>query len=156
EFHGTVTDDGKYLIVTVSKGTDDKYRILYKPLDGGGQFVELIDNFEHDYTFIDNDGPVFWFRTNKDAPRGRVIAIDTRKPEPKDWKEVIPQADETLDKVSFVGDRFFAVYLKDAHTRVRVFDLDGRHVRDVEFPGLGTATGFDGKRKDKETFYSFT
>jgi prolyl oligopeptidase len=157
EFHGHVTDDGTYLVVTVAKGTDDKYRILYKPLDDpGAALVELIDNFDQEYSFLDNDGPVFWFKTDKDAPRGRVIAIDTRAPQPGSWKEIIPQAEETLNSVNVVGDRFIATYLKDAHTQVKVYQLDGTFEREVELPGLGTASGFSGKRKDRETFYSFT
>jgi prolyl oligopeptidase len=157
EFHGNVTDDGEYLVVTVAKGTDDKYRILYKPLDQpDAAFVELIDNFDHEYSFLDNDGPVFWFKTDLDAPRGRVIAIDTRRPKPEDWKEIIPQSEETLDSVHVVGDRFIASYLKDAHTQVKVFGLDGTFVREVDLPGLGTSVGFAGKRSDKETFYSYT
>ncbi|MBV8608965.1 MAG: S9 family peptidase [Singulisphaera sp.] len=157
EFHGLATDDGKYLIITVTKGTDDKHRILYKALDvPDAAIVELIDNFDHEYAFLDHDGPVFWFKTDRDAPRGRVIAIDTRRPKPEDWKEVIPQAEETLGDVHVVGDRFLASYLTDAHTQVKVFELDGRFVRDVDLPGLGTATGFGGKRSDRETFYAFT
>jgi prolyl oligopeptidase len=157
QFHGEVTDDGAYLVITVTKGTDDKYRILYKDLNTpDSKVVELIDNFEHEYTFIDNDGPVFWFRTDHQAPRRRVIAIDTRRPEPKDWKEVIAQAEETLDDVDLIGGHFIATYLKDARTLVKEFDGGGQFVRDVPLPGLGTANGFRGKRADKETFYSFT
>jgi prolyl oligopeptidase len=155
QFHGAVTDDGRYLVITVSKGTDDKYRILYQELSAeGSKPVELIDNFDHEYTFIDNDGPIFWFKTDLDAPRGRVVAIDTRNPERR--VEVIPEAIETLVDADVVGDLFFARYLKDARTHVKVFGLNGKFVREVEFPGLGTATGFSGKRTDKETFYSFT
>jgi len=157
QFHGAVTDDGHYLVITVSKGTDDKYRILYQDLRRkGSKPVELIDNFDHEYTFIDNDGPVFWFKTDNGAPRGRVIAIDVNNPAPERWREVIPQAAEALKDVDVVGDHFFASYLKDAHTQVKVFDLAGKAVREVEFPGLGTASGFSGKRSDKETFYAFT
>jgi prolyl oligopeptidase len=156
EFHGLVTDDGKYLIVTVAKGTDDKYRILYQSLETPkAPIVELIDNFDQEYSFLDNDGPVFWFKTDRDAPRGRVIAIDTRNPKPESWKEIIPQAEETLISVSVVGGRFIASFLKDAHTQVKVFELDGTFVREVDLPGLGTASGFGGKRSDRETFYSF-
>ncbi|MHC5543229.1 prolyl oligopeptidase family serine peptidase, partial [Singulisphaera rosea] len=156
EFHGSVTDDGKYLIITVAKGTDDKYRILYKALGTpDAPIVELIDNFDHEYSFIENDGPVFWFKTDRDAPRGRVIAIDTRQPKAENWKEIIPQSGETLGGVAVVGDRFLASYLKDAHTQVKVFGLDGKPEREVELPGLGTASGFGGKRSDLETFYGF-
>jgi prolyl oligopeptidase len=152
-----VTDDARYLILTLEKGTDAKYRVLYRPLDQPDAApTHLVGDFEAEYDFIDNDGPIFWFKTNKDAPRGKVVAIDTRNPEPSHWTELIPEAADTLEQVTAVGDSFLAVYLKDAHTAVRVFDLRGRHIRDVEFPGLGTASGFAGKRADKETFYSFT
>jgi prolyl oligopeptidase len=156
-FSSEVSEDGTYLIITVRKSSAPKNRVLYKELgDDQAKVVELIDSFDDEYTFIGNDGPVFWFKTNRDAPRGRVIAIDTRKPDRENWKEVIPQAADALESVSLVGDQFVASYLKDAHTQVKVFDLEGKFVRHVEFPGIGTASGFGGKRKDKETFYSFT
>jgi prolyl oligopeptidase len=153
----TVTDDGKYLILTIEKGTDDRHRVLYRPLEEPlGKPVHLVGDFDADYTFIDNDGPVFWFRTNKSAPRGKVVAIDSRQPQPEHWLDVIPEAAWALERADVVGGRFLASYLKDAHSVVRVFDLSGRHIRDVEFPGLGTSSGFEGKRTDKETFYGFT
>ncbi|MDX2038053.1 MAG: prolyl oligopeptidase family serine peptidase [Isosphaeraceae bacterium] len=156
-FHGEVTDDGRYLVITVQKGTDDKFRILYLDLEAAdAKPVELIGGFENEYSFIDNDGPVFWFKTNESAPRGRVVAIDVRRPEKSAWREVIPQAAETLQGVSTVGGRFLANYLRDARSQVKVFGLDGRFEREVELPGLGTASGFGGKRGDAETFYAFT
>jgi prolyl oligopeptidase len=117
--------------------------------------VHLVGEFEADFSFIDNNGSVFWFRTDKNASRGRVVAIDTRRPEPADWVEVIPEQPDTLQGVDVVAGRFLARYLKDAHSLVRVFDLSGKYLHDVEFPGLGTAAGFEGKGSDKETFYSF-
>ncbi len=157
QFHGEVTEDGAYLIITVSKGTDHKYRILTRELNRpDAPIVELIDNFEAEYNFIEHDGPIFWFQTNKDAPRGRVVAIDTRDPAPGRWAEVIPEAPETLRGVSMVDDTFVASYLKDAHSQVKLFDPKGKFVREVSFPGIGTASGFGGKRKDRETFYSLT
>jgi prolyl oligopeptidase len=152
-----VTDDGAYLIFGVQKGTDRKHRILYRPFNQpDNQPVHLVGDFEAEFAFIDNDGPVFWFKTNKNAPRGKVIAIDTRRPAPEHWVNVIPQAADTLESVDVIADHFIVRYLKDAHTAVRVFDLKGHHERDVDLPGLGTAHGFEGKRKDKETFYDFT
>jgi prolyl oligopeptidase len=156
-FGGYVTEDGQYLIISVSQGTERKNRVYYQDLKAGdGQTVKLLDDFDAQYSFVGNDGPVFWFHTDLGAPRSRVIAIDTRQPERQSWKELIPQAEETLQGVSVVGDMFIAEYLKDAHSRVRVFDLTGKLVRDVELPGLGSAGGFGGKRKDKETFYNYT
>ena len=95
-------------------------------------------------------------RPTRTPPAGKVIAIDTRSPGTEQWKVLIPETTETLESVDVVGDQFLALYLKDAHNVVRTFDLAGNHVRDVELPGLGTVAGFHGKRKDKETFYSFT
>jgi prolyl oligopeptidase len=156
-FGGEVTEDGRYLIVSVWQGTDAKNRLFYKDLqDKNAKVVELISELEAAYTFIGNDGPLFWLRTDLNAPRGRIIAIDLRKADRKNWKELVPQANETLESVSLVGDHFIASYLKDARTQIKLFDLNGKFAREVELPGIGTAAGFGGKRKDKETFYAFT
>src|SRR5207253_1651314 len=88
--------------------------------------------------------------------RGRVIAIDTRKPDRKHWKEIIPQARENLTSVHITGNQFVATYLKDAHTQVKMFALDGALIREVEFSTLGTASGFGGRRTETETFYTFS
>ncbi len=155
-FSNTVSDDGKYLIIEIAKSTDDVNRVYYKRLDkADAPLVKLIDNFDAGYEFVDNLGPVFIFKTNHDAPRCRVIAIDTSKPDEQHWKELVPDVDETLRQVNLVGDRIFTLYLKDAHSQVKIFDTDGRFEHEVEFPGLGTVSGFGGKRSDKETFYSF-
>ncbi|UCC97856.1 MAG: S9 family peptidase [Phycisphaerales bacterium] len=151
-----VTDDGRYLILTIWIGTDDRYRIMYKDLDQPYAMpIDLIDNFESDYSFIDNDGPVFFFRTDSEAPNGRVVAIDTRKPERESWREIVPEALEPLRSADVVNNLFVCTYLKDVTTRVRLYTMDGRHLRDIELPDLGTAAGFHGKRRDTETFYSF-
>ncbi|MCI0523804.1 MAG: prolyl oligopeptidase family serine peptidase, partial [Acidobacteria bacterium] len=156
-FDGRVTEDGRYLIVSVWQGTDPKNLVFYKDLQTpDAKVIELINEFEAAYNFIGNDGPLFWFRTDKDAPRGRVIAIDTNKPGVANWKELVPQATETLEGVSLVGDHFIASYLKDARAQIKLFDLNGKFAREVDLPGIGTAAGFGGKRKDTETFYAFT
>jgi prolyl oligopeptidase len=156
-FGGAVTDDGRYLIISISEGTERRNRVFYRDLQSPDRpVVELLNDFDAAYNFIDNDGPVFWFHTDLDAPRGRVIAVDLREPGRAHWREVIPQAAETLGSVSAVGDRFFADYLKDAHSVVKVFRLDGGFDREVALPGIGSAGGFGGKRSERETFYSFT
>ena len=151
-----VTEDGRYLVITIWKGTDDRYRVVYKDLaEPYGLPTDLISNFEFEYTFVGNDGPVFYFKTNLDAPRRRVVAIDIRNPDQKNWREIIPQRDETLDSVGLVGNLFVANYLKDAQTQVNIHSMSGDFIREVEFPGIGSASGFGGKRGDTETFYSF-
>ncbi|MFZ0276451.1 MAG: prolyl oligopeptidase family serine peptidase [Candidatus Sulfotelmatobacter sp.] len=156
-FSGDVSDDGHYLIITVSEGTSPKSRIYYKDLtQPDSQVVKLLDDFDAQYRFIDNDGPVFWFQTDLDAPRGRVIAIDTRHPERINWKTVVPQSVDKLEFSNVVNNSFLLEYLKDARTEARVYDLSGTFLHNVDLPGIGTAAGFSGKRKDKETFYAFT
>jgi prolyl oligopeptidase len=156
-FGGSVSDDGKYLIISITQDTSSKNRLYYKDLtQPDAPVVKLVDEFNAKYTFIDNDGPVFWIETDVDAPRGKVIAIDTRHPERGMWKTVVPQGTDKLDASNVVDDKFLLSYLKDAKTEVRVFDLNGKLLRNVDLPGIGTAGGFGGKRKDKETFYAFT
>ncbi len=156
-FQSTVTEDGRYLIITTWKGTDDKYRVAYKDLlEPYGLPIDLIEHFDNEYTFIGNDGPVFFFQTDLNAPRKRVIAIDTRQPQPEHFRELIPESKETLIGVNIVANQFVTTYLKDAKTQVKLFRLDGRFVREAEFPGIGTASGFGGRREHTETFYSFS
>jgi prolyl oligopeptidase len=156
-FSAAVTEDGRYLILTTHVGTAYKYRITYKDLEEPyAAPVDLIDHFDNEYSFVGNDGPVFFFKTDLDAPRGRLIAIDIRKSDKANWKEVLPQAKEALSHVQLVGNLFVAAYLKDAKTQVKMYTLGGQWVREVELPGIGSASGFGGKRTDTETFYSFS
>jgi len=153
--YGSVTEDGRYLIINLSEGYDSNavyYRDLGAP---SGRVVRLLDRWDALYGFIGNDGPVFYFHTNKGAPRNRVVAIDIRRPAEAEWTEIIPEADETLENASFVGGRFLAQYLRDAKPLVRVFGKAGEPLRDVELPGIGSASGFGGREDDPETFYSF-
>ncbi len=156
-FAGNVTDDGRYLVITVWQGTEPKNRLYYKDLTHpDSPVVKLLDDFDAQYVFVDNDGPVFWFQTDLDAPRGRLIAIDTRHPERPNWKTLVAQGPDKLEFANTVNSSFFLGYLKDARTEVRVHDLTGAFLRNVDLPGIGTAAGFNGKRTDKETFYAFT
>ncbi|MCC5656740.1 prolyl oligopeptidase family serine peptidase [Nostoc sp. XA010] len=156
-FSGGVTEDGRYLIISIWLGTDSKNLVFFKDLTNpNAEVVELINQFEADYSFIDNDDSVFYFRTDLNAPRGRVIAIDSKSPAPENWREIIPQSAETLESVGILNNQFVADYLKDAHSQIKIFDLKGAFIREVELPGLGSVGGFGGKRHDTETFYSFT
>ncbi len=150
-----VSEDGHYLVINIWKGTNEKFRVLYKDLtEPYGMPIDLIEHFNDDYSFIGNDGPVFYFVTDLDAPRKRIIAIDTRKP--TEIREVVAQTTETLVGADIVANQFVLTYLKDARTQVKMHELDGKFIREVQFPGIGTASGFGGKRTETETFYSFS
>jgi len=154
---GWVTEDGGYLIITITQGTDRKYRIFYQSLtEKNAPIVELLPDGDASYNILGNIGPVFYFHTDLDAPRGRVIAIDTRVPQRDKWQEIVPQAREQLDEVGMVGGQFICTYMKDARSQVSCFDLTGKLLQQPTLPGIGTVAGFYGKQSDKEVFYVFT
>jgi prolyl oligopeptidase len=156
-FSAEVTEDGRYLIINASQGTENKNRVFYKDLTKkDAKVVGLLEDFDAAYDFIGNDGPVFLFRTERNAPRGRIVSIDTRKPGVLNWKQMVPESSNTMVSASLVNNQLIVDYLSDAHSLVKVFDLKGKALHDIELPGLGTAGGFGGKRSDSETFYSFT
>ncbi|MEO0925006.1 MAG: prolyl oligopeptidase family serine peptidase [Cyanobacteria bacterium J06643_13] len=156
-FSGGVTEDGKYLIISVWLGTDSKNLVFYQNLEQpDSKVIELINEFTASYGVIDNDGDTLWVQTDLEAPRGKVIAINLNQPEPSNWQEIIPEAPETLESVGLLNNQFVADYLQDARSQIKIFSLDGSLVREVELPGIGSAGGFGGKRHDTETFYTFT
>jgi prolyl oligopeptidase len=157
---GVVSDDGRYLIIYVAQGTDSRNRLFYKDLQSDGPVVELISDLEALYGFVGNDGPQFYLHTNLDAPRGRVIAVDTSRPDRSQWKTLVPQSADVLEDVGMVNNQFVAVCMHDAHHVVRLFALDGQPAGDVDLPGLGSvgarlAPGVSANRDDSELFYIF-
>ncbi len=156
-YSASVTDDGRHLVITVWKGTDDRYQIIHQDLtDPDAEPVMIIEGFDYDYTLVGSIGDDLYFRTNRDAPRNRLIAIDATNPAPDAWREIIAEAEDVLDGASLVGGRIIADYMQDAQTVVKIVDLDGKQVGTVDLPGIGTAVGFGGKFDDSETFFSYT
>ena len=152
----TVTEDGRYLVITTHIGTDDRYRITVFDLQQpDAKPIELIDNFENEYSFVGNTGSVLYFQTDLDAPRKRLIAIDLADPNHTP-REIIPQEKDTLESVSLIGGRLIASYLHDVKSLVKVYETDGTFVQTIQFPGIGSVSGFGGTQKDTETFYTFT
>ena len=156
-FDGEVTEDGRYLIISVWRGTERKNQVFYKDLKAeNGQVVELVSGFEARYVFLGNDESDFWFRTDLDAPLQRVVSIDTSSPKRDNWREIVPESKHLLDEASIVGDQLFASYLEDARSVVKYFDFNGKEGGEVELPTIGTVGGFNGRRSDSETFFWFT
>jgi prolyl oligopeptidase len=152
----SISEDGKWLVVTSSIGTDDRYEVtlidLARP---GARPRTLIKGFTNNYSYVGNRGSTFYFQTNDGAPRLKVVSMDVSQANPP-ARTIIAEDAATLDGVSMVGGRIFASYLVDAKTEVRVHALDGKLQRKIDLPGIGTATGFGGEQSDKETFFSFT
>lgn len=154
--HGFVTDDGEYLCLSLTVGTDPRNRFFYQSLkEPGAAVVELLPDFDADYDFIDHVDGTFYFRTNQGAARYRIVAIDLADPRRESWKEIVPESADKLEGASLAGGQLLCEYLKDASSAVHAHGLDGTPVREVVLPGIGSAGGFGGKRGENETFYSF-
>jgi prolyl oligopeptidase len=159
----TVSDDGRFLVIDLFDGyfVNGIYYIdLEKARAKGGapgqdDVVRLLDKWDARYEFIGSKGSELFFHTTAQAPRGRIIGIDTAAT-PARWREIVPESADALEQARYIGGRFVAAYLHDAHGRVRVFDGNGGHVADVPLPGLGKVAGFTGGADDPRMFFSYT
>lgn len=168
-----LTEDGRFLMIYASHGTRRENGLFYLDLaqgirpddpnfeaDGSAEnspFTELFNQFDASYANIGNDERIFYIRTDRDAPMGRLVAVDLDDPEPESWREIIPEKSNTLSSVSLINQNMLvARYLRDASSRVEIFDLKGQRIRTVDLPGIGSAAGFGGWRKSRETFYIYS
>lgn len=150
-----VSDDGKYLIVVGSEGTDERYGLTLYPIGpkGAGKPVTLVDDFANNWEYVTNAGTRFTFLTNKGAPRQRLVSMDIKKPEA--LTQLVGEQEATLVGASRVGNRIILSYLGDAKSEARMVALDGKPVANIKLADIGSASGFGGKSADPETFYSF-
>ncbi|BDM78733.1 prolyl endopeptidase [Acaryochloris marina MBIC10699] len=156
-FQAVVSEDGDYLLIHVWLGTDARNLLFYKDLKSPESPVtELISIFEASYSFIGNQKSLFWVKTDLNAPRGRVIAIDLHHPDQEHWQTIISESADTLEGIGILNHQFVATYLKDARSQVKCFALDGQELGEVSLPGVGSVSGFYGKTTETKTFYSFT
>jgi prolyl oligopeptidase len=155
-FDVAVSEDESYAFMTASEGTSGTelyWRDLREP---GSSFRLLMKGFDHDSYVVDDVDGKFIVLTNYKAPNKRVVLIDPVNPDESNWTVVIPEKSEALQSASSAGRQLFCSYLKDANTKVYQHDLDGRLVREIALPALGTAYGFHGWRDDQTLFYVFT
>ncbi|WP_432769693.1 prolyl oligopeptidase family serine peptidase [Sphingopyxis sp.] len=151
-----VTDDGKYLLVVGSEGTDERYGLTLYPLGakGAGKPVTLVDDFANNWEYVTNEGTRFTFLTNKGAPRQRLVSMDIKKPAA--LTQLVGEQAGTLVGASRVGNRIILSYLGDAKSEARMVALDGKPVANINLADIGSASGFGGKSSDPETFYAFS
>jgi len=151
-----VTEDGKYLVVYVYHGTDPRNRVYYRPIDSNEPFTAIIDKAEARYDFIGNQGSTFYFMTDHETPRGRIIAVDLDRPGRESWKTLVPQSDAVIDFAALINHQFVIAYMGDVHHEIAVHNLNGRLVREIALPTLGTVSGLSGQEDDSEFFFTFT
>jgi len=161
-FSGEVTEDGRWLVVTVWHGTDRRNRVYLVDLGDpmaprvDGPVTPLLDDFDAGYQVLGNAGSLLLVQTDLEAPRGRIIAIDLARPGRESWRTVVPQAADVLQGSGLVGGRLVAQYLRDVTGRLLLFGLDGAPAGEVRLPGPGTVAGFEGREDDPELFFAFT
>lgn len=156
--HGAqVTHDGRWVVITTSKGTDSRYALHLIPLGKNRKWQArtLVAGLENDWRLVEGMGDTLYFVTNKDAPKLRVVKVNVAAARPQ-FEEVIGERAETLERAEIVGDRLILSYLKDAKSVAEVRSLDGKPVQQIALNAIGTASGFSGEPGDPETFYSFS
>jgi len=152
--YASVTEDGQFLVVALQEGYLANAIHFRRMSEPDSEIRPLLNGWDAIYRYLANEGDTFYFATNKDAPRRKVIALDITRP--GEWTEIVPQAENVLADVSAVGGRFIASYLKDVQPLVRVHERDGSLVEEIELPGVGSVRGFSGRWDDPETFYTFS
>lgn len=158
-FGADITDDGRWLLIYQSEGTNRENRIFLRDLqDPKGKIEPFLDRFDASYNVVGNDGATFYVVTDKDAPRYRVVAIERGKPDPAAWKTLIAQGPnrDVLSSASLIAHRFVTVWRVDAHEKLKLFALDGTFESEIALPAIGSVAGISGKRKDTDAFYAFT
>lgn len=152
-----VSHDGRYLLIYQTKGSSPNNQLTIRDLeDPEGATVTIAEAADAVYSVIDNDRTRFWIHTTFEAPNGCVVQVDLTNPARSQWKTIIPESAHKLDSVSMIDNTLIANYLADAQSMVMLHAVDGALLQQFELPSIGTASGFDGKRTDTETFYQFS
>ena len=158
-FGAGVTDDGKWLVIYQRQGTERKNRLFLKDLAQPGSKVEpFFDKFDGSYNVLGNDGDTFYVLTDFGAPRNRIVAVDRKDPRPEAWKEIIPQGQgrDVLERANLLGNTLAVTWKIDALNTVKFYDLKGKFQKEIKIDGVGSLSGFGGRRRDQDVFYSFT
>lgn len=152
---GGVTEDERFLIISAAISTTGNELYMLDLNDPKAKLITIVNNFDNTHGIITNDGSRLLIQTNLNAPNKRVVEVNFSNPTPENWKDVIPETENVLN-ASDGGGSLFANYTIDVKTAVKQYDLNGKFIRDVELPGIGSAGGFGAQRDEKELYYSFT
>ena len=155
-FYGMTTEDERFLVVSGSQSTSGNSLMFRDLSKDSKEFVPIVETFESDYSVVDNVGDQLLVLTNDGAPLQRLVAIDTKKPGRDNWKDVIPESENTLRSVNLVGGRLYASYIVDAQTKIKVYSQEGKYLYDVNLPGIGSASNVAGKKDAKKAYYTFS
>jgi prolyl oligopeptidase len=152
---GGLTENDRFLALSTFKGGSPGNQLFIQDLAGENELVTVIENFENDHNVVDAKGDKVLVRTNLDAPNYRLVAVDLNNPSPENWQDVNSESEPVLN-VNTGGGYLFASYLQDAKTAIKQMDYDGKLVREVALPGIGTAYGFGSESEKRDLYYTFT
>ena len=152
---GGVSEDQRFLIVSASESTTGNELYIRDLKNNQNDFTVILDNFDTTTYIVDTDGDDLYLLTNLNAPNNRLVKTTIQNPKPETWIDVIPENDKVLS-VSTAGGFLFAQYMKDASDQVLQYNHQGKLIREITLPGLGSAGGFSGKKEEKELYYGFT
>ena len=152
---GGVTEDDRYLIISASKSTSGNKLFIKDLQNPNSKLITISDDFDNDSYIIDNIGSKLYIVTNLNAPNKKIVTVDASNPKPENWKDFIPETKNVLSP-STGGGYFFAEYMVDAISKVMQYDMDGKLIREIELPGVGSVGGFGGKKEDTELYFGFT
>lgn len=152
--HVEITHDGRWLFISTSEGTDDRYEIHVQDLKNGGPVRLLFAGLDYSWSLIGSKGNRLFLRTNRDAPRYRIVAVDASAQNPA-LESVIPEGAGTVEDAAMIGARLIVNALEDAHSVVRSFNLQGGDARVIELPGIGSANGFETDPDHTDTYYGY-
>lgn len=152
---GYVSEDEKYLFISAAVSTSGNKLFLLDLTDPDAKLVTILDDTDSDTSVIDNEGSKLFLVTNRNAPNKKVVVADASNPTPEHWTDLIPETENVLT-VGTGGGYFFAEYMVDAISKVFQYDYQGKLIREVNLPGVGSASGFGGKKEEKEFYFSFT
>jgi len=153
---GGLTEDERFLVISAANSTSGNELYVQDLTDPKAKLVTLVGNFESSNGIVDNDGTRLLIQTNFKAPKYRIVEVDLKKPAVENWKDVVPETEYAMQNTSTAGKSIFINYLKDASTLIKQFDYQGKLIRDVELPGIGSAGGFGGRATESSVYYSFT
>ncbi|MDN3489022.1 MULTISPECIES: prolyl oligopeptidase family serine peptidase [unclassified Pseudoalteromonas] len=149
------TKDGRYLFISASVSTSGNKLFIKDLTKPDSEFVTVVGNTDSDTSVIDNEGSKLFLVTNLNAPNKKVVTVDASNPQPENWQDFIPETENVLN-VTLGGNTFFANYMVDAISKVKQYNKQGELIRDISLPGVGTASGFGGKKEQTTLYYSFT
>ncbi|MUK89418.1 prolyl oligopeptidase family serine peptidase [Ornithinibacillus sp. L9] len=155
-FSPTISEDEKYLCLYVMLGTATENRFYLKKLDSNGEMIHLLDDQDAEYIYVTNKDNIFYFKTDLDAPNGKIIAIDLDNPARENWRDIVPEQTDVIDHVQYINDKLVIAFLHDAHHQLHVYSINGEYLHQINLPVLGSLTNMTRSKEDNEIYFGIT